>query len=148
MSNQIVFEDRVIAFRAALLGEISHIPHALVLYRRHEENTVGMFHSTELPLIQKRMNCFRDVYLNNAEDLECYAAKMDHDKKKISKCRRIIRQRIKKYDAYLLILSGSPFKMVTGFFSLVVCRGNPIQGFRLFMQVLSERVINSSYPSK
>lgn len=142
MLPEVVFEDRVIAFRATLLGSISHIPIPLVHYRRHRENTVVMFQSDTNSASKRRMQCFKDVYQNNSLDLETYSLKFIMNKKMYSKCRSIISRRICKFDAYLLILSGDTRRMIAGLINLVINGGNPVHGFRQFIRVLGSRCVD------
>lgn len=132
----LVFEDRVIAFRAALLGGIRHIPEPLVKYRRHDTNTVAMFHSTDLKQARRTLECFLAAYLNAASDLETYIRKIQPDFPEASRCRRIIWRRIGKLESYLRIHSGSPGKMIFGLFGLAFNGGNLIQGLKLCGRVL------------
>jgi len=69
MNADVTFEDRVLAFRSALLGEIRYLALPLVYYRRHETNTVGMFHVCSSEAFRKRTRCFAAVYRNAIDDL-------------------------------------------------------------------------------
>jgi glycosyltransferase involved in cell wall biosynthesis len=132
----IVFEDRVIALRAALLGGIRHIPEALVKYRRHQTNSVAMFDSADLKQARQTLECFLCAYRNSASDLEIFINKIQPDFPEASRCRRIIRKRIKKLESYLQIHSGRPGQMVRGLAGLVFNGGNLLQGARLLQKVL------------
>lgn len=141
MLPTITFEDRVIPFRAALLGTIVHVPKPLVLYRRHGENTVAMFHSIFVDDVRKRAECFREVYRNNNADLGKFAEKFktDRNARMIARCRSVIQRRIRKYDAYLQIHSGIPARMLAGMLKLVVNGGNPVAGLRQCVAVVRWR---------
>jgi glycosyltransferase involved in cell wall biosynthesis len=132
----IVFEDRVIALRAVLLGGIRHIPQPLVKYRRHQTNTVAMFHSTDVKQALRTLECFLSAYRNSASDLETYIKKIQPGFPDASRCRRIIRRRIGKLESYLQIHSGSPSRMIRGLFGLALNGGNPLQGVKLCGRVL------------
>jgi glycosyltransferase involved in cell wall biosynthesis len=140
LQPEIVFEDRVIALRAALLGGIRHIPEPLVKYRRHEANTVAMFHSTDVKQARRTLECFLSAYRNSASDLETFINKIQPDFPDASLCRKIIRQRIGKLESYLQIHSGSPGRMIRGLFGLALNGGNPIQGVKLFGRVLRNSI--------
>ena len=139
LQPEIVFEDRVIALRAALLGGIRHIPEPLVKYRRHQTNCVAMFHSTDMKQTRRTLECFLSAYRSSASDLETFINKIQPDFPDASLCRRIIRKRIGKLEAYLRIHSGSPGRMIRGLLGLVICGGNVLEGIRLFQRVLRER---------
>jgi glycosyltransferase involved in cell wall biosynthesis len=143
LQPKIVFEDRVIALRAALLGTIRHIPEPLVKYRRHQTNCVAMFHSADLKQARRTLECFLSAYRNSACDLETFINKIQPDFPQASHCRRIIRQRIRKLKSYLLIHTGKPGQMVRGLFGLAVCGGNVLQGAWLFQRVLRERSVRA-----
>jgi glycosyltransferase involved in cell wall biosynthesis len=132
----IVFEDRVIALRAALLGDIRHIPEPLVKYRRHQANTVAMFHSTDVKQARRTLEYFLSAYRNSACDLENFVQNIQPDFPEASQCRRMIRRRICKLESYLRIYSGSPGRMIRGLFGLALSGGNPLQGIKLCGRVL------------
>jgi glycosyltransferase involved in cell wall biosynthesis len=143
LQPEIVFEDRVIALRAALLGGIRHIPEPLVKYRRHESNSVAMFHSTDLKQARRTLECFLSAYRNSASDLETFINKIQPDFPEASRCRRMIRRRIGKLESYLRIHSGSPGQMIRGLFGLALNGGNPIQGIKLCGRVLRSGSVSS-----
>ncbi len=130
MGENIVFEDRVIAFRAALLGEICHIPLPLVRYRRHDTNTVGMFHSASNDAMRKVLECFQDVYLNNARDLETHAVKGDIDHRTMVRCRKIMRRELAKINGYFRFLSGRSPLIIVGLVQVLINGGNPSHAIR------------------
>lgn len=134
MLPEIVFEDRVIAFRAALLGSVSHISVPLVHYRRHGENTVAMFHSTLNSASKRRMQCFRDVYLNNVRDLERFVVKGDVDPVIVARCRAIMQQEIRKANGYLHFFSGGIVTMLTGLAQVILNGGNPWYAVRQYLR--------------
>jgi glycosyltransferase involved in cell wall biosynthesis len=136
LQPEIVFEDRVIALRAALLGDIRHIAEPLVKYRRHQANTVAMFHSTDVKQARRTLECFLSAYRNSASDLETFINKIQPDFPEASQCRRMIRRRIGKLESYLQIHSGSPARMIRGLFGLALNGGNPLQGVKLCGRVL------------
>ena len=125
MEKNIVFEDRVIAFRAALLGEICYIPLPLVRYRRHETNTVEMFHVTSLAAMRKRLACFRDVYVNNIIDLNAFFASGNLNPKVFTKCMSIMRRELCKLNGYLRLLDGGIIGIFSGLGQVVLNGGNP-----------------------
>lgn len=139
MAKYVTFEDRVIAFRASLLGDIRHIREPLVQYRRHAANTVQMFKSPETEQAARKMRCFRDVYRNNKQDLQTFVEKCDGHGNYISRCSAIIDRRIRKIDAYLDILSGQPLKMIDGLLLLVVNGGSPLHGLKQAFRVLNQK---------
>jgi glycosyltransferase involved in cell wall biosynthesis len=134
MLPEIVFEDRVIAFRAALLGEIRHIARPLVKYRRHPNNAVAMFQSADPKQTRRTLQCFLSVYRNNARDLETFVQKIQPDFKLASRCRRNIRRRIRKLESYLQIFSDHPRHRAWGLVRLAVNGGNLLQGMKLCMR--------------
>ena len=136
---EIVFEDRVIALRAALLGEIRHIARPLVKYRRHQTNTVTMFHSGSLKDVRRTLECFLWAYRNSARDLERFVEKVHPDFLDAAPCRRIIRRRIAKLECYLRIHSGRPREMVVGLLALAVNGGNVIQGLVTCRRILAAK---------
>ena len=131
----VVFEDRVIALRAVLLGGFRHISQPLVKYRRHETNTVAMFHSADLKQARRRLECFLSAYRNSASDLDTFINKIQPAFPEASRCRRMIRRRINNLESYLQIHSGSPGWMIRGLFGLVLNGGNPLQGVKLYARV-------------
>jgi hypothetical protein len=135
----LVFEDRVIAFRAALLGEIRHVPEPLVYYRRHETNTVQMFHSGGLKAAQRTLECFLCAYRNAAADLETFVQKLHPDFPPAGACRSTIRRRIRKLGCHLQIHTGAPAQMTRGLLRLLLSGGNVLEGARLFQRVWRER---------
>lgn len=139
-----VFEDRVIAMRAALLGGIRHVPEPLVKYRRHDSNTVAMFHSADLKQARRTLECFLTAYRNSATDLETFVRNIQPDFPPASRCRRTIQRRIGKLESYLRIHSGSPARMIHGLLSLMLNGGNPLQGFKLCRQVWSASSIRGT----
>jgi hypothetical protein len=139
LKPEIVFEDRVIAFRAALLGGIRHIPQPLVKYRRHQNNTVAMFHSSDLKQARRTLECFLWAYRNAAADLQTYVRNVQPDFPEGLRCRRIIGRRIAKLESYLRIHSGIPVQMANGLLGLVVNGGNIWQGATLFRRILAEK---------
>lgn len=125
MQKNIVFEDRVIAFRAALLGEIAHSALPLVRYRRHETNTVEMFHVTSFAAMRKRLACFRDVYINNIIDLNTFFASGNLNPKVFAKCMSIMKRELRKLNGYLRLLDGGIIAIFSGLVQVVINGGNP-----------------------
>lgn len=136
MLPEVVFEDRVIALRAVLLGTVRHIPEPLVKYRRHETNTVAMFHTEGLQSAKRTLDCFLWAYRSAERDLEKYVTDIQPDFPGAARCRRIIRRRIRKLEAYLQIHSGKPHQMFRGLTGLAMSGGNLLQGMKLFAKVL------------
>jgi glycosyltransferase involved in cell wall biosynthesis len=139
----LVFEDRVIALRAALLGRIEHVSEPLVYYRRHKANTVQMFHSGKLADARRTIECFLCAYRNSAQDLEKFMREIQPGFPQGRRCRRIIQRRTHKLESYLQIHSGDPGKMSRGLLTLAVNGGNFWQGARLFLRVLRSRAASS-----
>ena len=139
MLPEVTFEDSVHFFRAALLGTIQHISKPLVLYRRHGTNICEMFRSRQIEDHNRRLLCTKDVYRNNARDLEIFASKNKGNDPIIRKCRSVMRRRVWMIDARLNILSGQPLKMIIGLVQLVLNGGHPARGIRLVADVLSQR---------
>jgi len=139
MAQDVTFEDRVIAFRASLLGDIYHIPEPLVHYRRHQENTVGMFHSPENEQMAHRLRCFLAVYENNKRDLQTFNKGCDGQNKVTIRCEKIINRRIRKFNSYLDILSGQLTKMTIGLLALILNGGSPLHGFKQYISVIAQR---------
>jgi glycosyltransferase involved in cell wall biosynthesis len=127
MQKNITFEDRVIAFRAALLGEIRYLPEPLVRYRRHGDNTVAMFHSTSMTAMRKRLNCFHEVYLNNIHDLEVYVEMDAIDSEMDTVCVKIMNRELSKLKGYLEFLSDERlYVRFIGLVKIIINGGNPI----------------------
>ncbi len=89
----ITYEDDTIPFRASLLGEVIHIPQALVRYRRHNSSVMNQANNA----IEKRLlhlNRFLLVYDSNLRDLMHYCFFINHDFLAKEACfKEIIRQR-------------------------------------------------------
>jgi len=139
MFPEVTFEDSVHFFRAALLGTIQHMPKPLVLYRRHGTNICEMFRSGKIEDHKQRLFCTKDVYRNNAHDLETFASKHKVNDLIIRKCRRALRRRVRMLDARLNILSGQPLMMIKGLIQLVLNGGHPVRGLRLAVDVLNKQ---------
>lgn len=125
MRAGIVFEDRVIAFRASLLGEICHIAQPLVRYRRHDDNTVGMFHSVSGAAMLKKYKCFKDVYINNINDLMTVSNSVYVSRWMVFRCQMIMKIELNKISGYIKFFSGSVASKITGLFQVMLNRGNP-----------------------
>jgi hypothetical protein len=136
LQHEVVFEDRVIALRAALLGGIRHIPKPLVKYRRHPKNTVAMFCSHDVRMTRQALECFLCAYRNSASDLETFINKIQPDFSDAARCRRIIRRRIRKLEAYLQIHSGSPKQILSGLGGIIATAGNPFVALKLAVRIL------------
>jgi len=139
MRSAVTFEDRVVVFRAALLGDVLHIPKVLVQYRRHGDNTINIFRSKRIEDIQSRFRCYKEVYCNNARDLESFASKQKGNGATIRKCRWAMRRRIRMLNARLNILSGLPLMMIKGLIQLVLNGGHPVRGLRLAVDVITKQ---------
>ena len=142
LQPEIVFEDRVIDLRAALLGSIRHIPEPLVKYRRHETNLSGMLETSDIQQAQRTQECFLSAFRNRASDLETFIRNVQPDFPEASQCRRLIRQQIGQCQARLRIHRGSPLEMVRGLLGITLNGGSLLQGVKL-----CRRVLRSRFPS-
>jgi len=136
MQSNVTFEDRVLAFRAALLGSLQHLPEPLVHYRRHGENTVEMFHRKEIEDTHKMICCLIRVYENNAIDLSVFGRAHPERQDLVQACRREMKHNLAKLKAYDKIMSGSPGRALIGLCALVAARGNPIVGLRTAVRAM------------
>lgn len=135
----VTFEDRALSFRAALLGEVVHIPEPLVNYRRHEENTVQMFHQNSANASLKMIRCHLRVYENSLLDLQHFATSRPSAASSLKACRSVILKSRSKLAAYEKILSARLFGKMRGFVQLCACGGNPLAGLRWFVRSLSTK---------
>ena len=138
MQNNVVFEDRVLAFRAALLGTMQHLSEPLMHYRRHGENTVEMFHRRDVRETHKMIGCLICVYENNALDLSVFERAHPEKRDLVRACRREMKHKLAKLKAYDQIMSGSPVNVFIGLCALVAARGNPIAGLRMAVRALCQ----------
>jgi glycosyltransferase involved in cell wall biosynthesis len=125
LRNGIVFEDRVISFRAALLGGICFLEQPLVLYRRHTGNTIAMFSSKCNRDLLKLVNNLREVYLNNICDLEFYYSNGNLDENTYKSCKRIMEFELSKLNGKVKLISGTFLDKIFGFIQVIVSGGNP-----------------------
>ena len=69
------YEDRVIAFRSALLDGIRYVKKPLVRYRRHENAlTIGRLDQDKLQYKRKELEIASSIYLNYLKDLHIHVA--------------------------------------------------------------------------
>ena len=70
------YEDRVIAFRAALLDGVHYVREPLVSYRRHENAaSMGRLSGDKLCYKLKELEVASSIYLNYMKDLQLHAAR-------------------------------------------------------------------------
>ena len=131
LQPEIVFEDRVIDLRAALLGSIRHIPEPLVKYRWHGTNLSGMLETADMKQAQRTLECFVSAFRNRASDLEMFIQNIQPGFGEASQCRRLIRQRIGQCQSRLQIHHGSPGQMIRGLLGITLNGGNFLQGVKL-----------------
>lgn len=75
LGKNILFEDHVIPFRAALLGEVKYIDEALVLYRRHENNMhfrepIDVTKAQVNPLLQRHADGHIATFRQRLQDID------------------------------------------------------------------------------
>ena len=71
LPKNLTYEDDAIPFRSALIGEVAHIPTALVKYRRHEGSLTHRGKNLRQKEIEN-MKRFIVLYESNLLDLLCY----------------------------------------------------------------------------
>lgn len=136
MQSNVTFEDRVLAFRAALLGSLLHLPEPLVHYRRHDENTVVMFHRNRIEDTNQMISCLIRVYENNAIDLSFFERAHPEKLELVQACRREMKHKLAKLKAYDQIMSGSLGRTLIGLCALLAARGNPLAGLRMAIRAM------------
>ncbi|MEJ5310866.1 MAG: glycosyltransferase [Anaerolineae bacterium] len=132
---EVTFEDRVIALRAALLGDIRYIQEPLVKYRLHATNTVAMFHNNQHEEARRVLECFLWSYRNAAQDLDIFIRKVQPAFPEATRCQRIVKRRIHKLEAYLQIYGGVPKDVGQGLLRLILNGGNPLGGLKAYSRV-------------
>lgn len=132
---KVTFEDRVIALRAALLGDIRYIQEALVKYRLHSTNTVAMFHDGQYEQARRVLECFLWSYRNAAQDLDIFVRNVHPAFPETARCQRIVKRRIHKLEAYLQIYGGAPKDVGQGLLHLILNGGNLLGGLKAYLRV-------------
>ncbi|MBN2157866.1 MAG: glycosyltransferase [Spirochaetes bacterium] len=108
MLTPVKYEDRVLPFRSALLGEIRYIDEVLVKYRQHRENTSRLEMSAEMT----RRNTFENeaVYRNWLRDLGTFETIQADKKDRITLMRRSLESKLAGVRRDMMLYDSSWFR--------------------------------------
>lgn len=111
MMTPLTCEDRVIPFRSALLGEIKYIHEALVLHRRHEDNTWLYYPEKNIEKYMKHEKFWtfdrKAIYENWLKDLEKIRNLYPKRETEIRLLRNIVLQRLSLVEDDICLIKGN-----------------------------------------
>lgn len=136
LDEGVIFEDRVIAFRAKLMGHVAHIDQPLLGYRRHDSNTVNLFDSGLLVDHKRAVSYYLSAFQNALKDCKTWRFEGRMESRDYIKLTKLIKNKINKLEAYSKIHSGEFFGIAQGLCQLAVSRGNVFKAIVLAARLL------------
>jgi glycosyltransferase involved in cell wall biosynthesis len=132
MDKEVIHEDVVISFRAALLGKIEYLNEVLVLYRRHGNN----IHFTEpkdikdtlalYSLLRKSADSKIAIYRNRLQDLNLALQLYPDRQIEFSRLQKITRRMLREMENEKSLLLCSNFLKRTSIIAQALWQGAPL----------------------